>query len=241
MTTAHTTVLVVVSADTEWRALRRILGVEPTGSTPYGECIDAPLTIRSLPISLTYVQGGWGKISAAASAQHAIARWHPDSLVNLGTCGGIAGRVEIGETILAERTFVYDIIEQMLDPQDALSHYATDLDLSWLSQPFPHPVRKTCLLSADRDGIPDQVPELEAQYSAVALDWESGAIAWVASKNRTRCLILRTVTDVVSRDGDEAYDGTGELFRRRAEEAMGGLIDGLPAWLRCAKLGPPSD
>jgi len=192
-------------------------------------------------LSLVYVQGGWGKISAAASAQHAIDRWRPRIVVNLGTCGGIVGQAEVGDTILAERTVVYDIVEQMIDPQDALLHYATDLDLSWLAEPFPHPVRRTCLLSADRDGLPEQIPELEAKYSAVALDWESGAIAWVASRNDTRCLILRTVTDVISQDGDEAYDGTGEHFAQQATEAMGGLIDSLPAWLRCAKPGVLSD
>ena len=62
---------------------------------------------------------------------------------------------------------MYDIIEQMIDPQDALLHYATDLDLSWLAEPFPHPVRRTCLLSADRDGPPEQIPELEANYFAL--------------------------------------------------------------------------
>ena len=43
----------------------------------------------------------------------------------------------------------------------------------------------------------------------MALDWESGAIAWVAARNQTRCLILRGVTDLVGEAGDEAYDGTG--------------------------------
>jgi len=57
----------------------------------------------------------------------------PRLIVNLGTCGGIAGQVQVGETILAERTIVYDIIEQMTDPDDAIQHYATDLDLSWLT------------------------------------------------------------------------------------------------------------
>ncbi|MDA1348227.1 MAG: hypothetical protein O3A47_05085, partial [Chloroflexi bacterium] len=96
-------------------------------------------------------------------------------------------------------------------------------------------VRRMTLLSADRDGLPDQIPELEAKFSAVALDWESGAIAWVAARNNTRCLILRTVTDVISQSGDEAYDGTGEHFAREAAKAMNGLISMLPAWLSCAK------
>lgn len=236
-----TDVLAIVSADAEWRALREVLGAGPDGSTPFGEYIEASTEAGDSEHSLVYFQGGWGKISAAASAQYAIDRWCPRIIVNLGTCGGIAGQAKVGETVLAERTVVYDIIEQMIDPQEALLHYSTDLDLSWLEEPFPYPVRRICLLSADRDGLPEQVPELEAKYSAVALDWESGAIAWVASRNNTRCLILRTVTDVISQDGDEAYDGTGEHFAQKATEAMSGLIDALPEWLRCAKPGVLSD
>ena len=55
--------------------------------------------------------------AAAASAQYALDRWHPAALINLGTCGGIAGRVERFATILATKTVVYDIVEQMGDAQ----------------------------------------------------------------------------------------------------------------------------
>jgi len=84
-----------------------------------------------------FLHGGWGKIAAAASAQYAIDRWHPALLVNLGTCGGFAGRVEVGDVVLVERTVVYDIIERMGDPREAIADYATTLDLSWVGASPP--------------------------------------------------------------------------------------------------------
>jgi len=86
------------------------------------------------------------------------------------------------------------------------------------------------LVSADRDIVAEDIPLLVNRFGAVAADWESGAIAWVANKNRVRCLILRGVSDVVGTGGGEAY-GNFELFQQRTDQIMGRLVKQLPAWL----------
>lgn len=215
--------LVLISANSEWRAVREFLSVREVVSTPVGECFEQG--------GVSYFHGGWGKIAAAATAQYAIGRFHPDLLVNLGTCGGFAGCIEPGEIILADRTIVYDIVEQMGDSTEAIAHYTTELDLSWLRQPYPHLVRRGLLVSADRDIVVEDIPQLQRQYGAVAADWESGAIAWVAKKNNVRCLILRGVTDVVGAGGGEAY-GNITLFHERTRTVMKALLEQLPGWLK---------
>jgi adenosylhomocysteine nucleosidase len=92
-------------------------------------------------------------------------------------------------------------------------------------------VRRSPLVSGDRDLVPDEVPELRARFGAVAGDWESASIAYVARRNGVRCLIIRGVTDLVGPDGCEIYDGTATLFRERAREVMTRLVAALPAWL----------
>jgi adenosylhomocysteine nucleosidase len=186
---------------------------------------------------VTLFHGGWGKISAAATTQYVIDHFEPDLLVNLGTCGGFEDRVERGTIILAERTIVYDIIEQMSDPDEAIAHYSTELDLSWLNKDGRQTtndgkssVVRGLLVSADRDIVPGDIPMLVEKYGAVAADWESGAIAWVAKKNGVRCLILRGVTDLVSAGGGEAY-GNIELFHENTRTVMKRLIEQLPDWL----------
>ena len=230
--------VITVSADAEWRIVRERFSASGAQHSPYGEWFPCDLLRPGCSSSLSrpviFFQGGWGKISAAASAQWAIDRWQPGLLVNLGTCGGLAGRVERGEVLLVERTLVYDIIEQMGDPQAAVAHYTADLDLSWLREPYPQPVRRGLLVSADRDICPPDIPMLIERYGAIAADWESGAIAWVANRNHTRCLILRGVTDLVSLEGGEAYNGL-EFFHTGARQVMGALLDHLPAWLDCAE------
>jgi adenosylhomocysteine nucleosidase len=164
-----------------------------------------------------------------------IDHYQPDLLINLGTCGGFAGRIQTGTVILVERTLVYDIIEQMGDSAEAIEHYATNIDLSWLVDDGSWKMEngrviRGLLVSADRDIVVEDIPMLIQKYGAVAADWESGAIAWVAKKNGTRLLILRAVSDLVGGDGGEAY-GNIELFHARTKTVMKNLFDQLTDWL----------
>ena len=218
-------VVVIVSANAEWEAIRLLFPSADYQRSPFGEWF-----VQSEPYSVIFFQGGWGKISAAASAQYVIDRWQPDVLVNLGTCGGFAGEIERGEVILANQTAVYDIIEQMDDDSPFLAFYATQIDLSWLAEPFPMDVRKTLLVSGDRDLLAGEISMLKERYEAVAGDWESGAIAWVAQRNGIRLLILRGVSDLVGSEGGEAY-GDYERFKQAAREIMRRLVEVLPLWL----------
>jgi len=218
--------VVIVSADAEWSAVQALIPAVRTSERSAWESFEAEIGRRAV----TFAHGGWGKVSAAASAQYIIDCMRPDILVNLGTCGGLQGRIAVGTVILVERTAIYDIVEQMTDAQIADEFYATELDLSWLRGTLPTPVVRSLLVSADRDILAADVPRLLSKYQAVAADWESGAIAWVAKRNSQRLLILRGVSDLVGGEGGEAYGDYG-LFLRRTGDIMKRLLDALPKWL----------
>ncbi len=221
----HHPVVVLISAEAEWRAVKPLLKTVEFYQSPVGEWCSVSTTDRPL----VFLHGGWGKIAAAASAQYAIDRWDPPAVVNLGTCGGLSGQIQSGEIILVDKTIVYDIIEQMGDAQEALDFYTTEPDLSWLPTPYPQTVRVGSMYSADRDIVTGEVEGL-IEREAQAADWESGAIAWVCSRNKRRCLILRAVSDVVSPQGGEIYDNYA-AFEQRTQSLMGGLLEHLDAWL----------
>jgi adenosylhomocysteine nucleosidase len=224
-------VVVIVSANIEWQAIRSMFPtVEPQWS-PLGQWFVVEFELGQRREPVIFFHGGWGKIAAAASTQYVLDHWSPQLLVNLGTCGGFQGKIEKGEIILVERTLVYDIIEQMVDPQEAIAHYTTEIDLAWLGEDYPQAVRRTLLVSGDRDLMMEDIPCLAAEYGAVAGDWESGAIAWVAARNNTRCLILRGVTDLVGSSGGEAYDGNVQVFVEGAAKILRQLVDALPGWM----------
>jgi adenosylhomocysteine nucleosidase len=223
--------VVLVSADAEWRVVREVNPGASIQRSPFGEYFEQPVAGRAV----IFFHGGWGKIAAAASAQYAIDCWNPSLLVNLGVCGGLAGRVRRGALLLVERTLVYDIFEQMGDPQAAIEHYAVTLDLSFLCLPYPRPVHRALLVSADRDICPPDIPLLVERYGAIAADWESGAIAWVAQRSGVPCLILRGVSDLVSEEGGEAYANIA-VFQEGTRAVMKPLLAALPEWLECARV-----
>lgn len=231
-------IVVLVSANSEWEGVKPLFPNAEIKITPFGESMNVTLGTPTLSDevqgwNLTLLHTGWGKIASAASIQYVIDRHSPDLIVNLGTCGGIAGVVNQGDLILVERTFVYDIVELMSDV-DVSTYYASSLDLSWLADPLPHPARRGLIASADSDLPPDKIPFLRSK-GAFAADWESAALAWVAKKNNARLLILRTVSDLVSEHGGEAY-GDIEIYRERTKDIMEQLFEQLPDWLDAVKL-----
>lgn len=221
-------IVILISAGAEWRAVKPLFPDARLEASPFGEWFS--LETGGMH-QITYFHGGWGKISAAATAQYALDHFQPGLLVNLGTCGGFEGRIQPETVILVEKTIVYDIIEQMSDPDGAIAHYSTQIDLSWLPETAtPMSMIRGLMVSGDRDIVADDIPMLVSRFGAVAADWESGAIAWVANKNRVRCLILRGVSDLVGSGGGEAY-GNYELFEQRTIAVMGNLVSLLHGWL----------
>ncbi|MFN8513618.1 MAG: hypothetical protein U0841_13735 [Chloroflexia bacterium] len=113
--------VVLISATSEWRAVRASYPASTPHPSPFGEWFAVSLAVAGRAMPIVFAQGGWGKIAAAASTQYAIDRWAPPLVINLGTCGGFRELIERGTIVLAERTVVYDIIERMGDLEAAIA------------------------------------------------------------------------------------------------------------------------
>jgi adenosylhomocysteine nucleosidase len=214
---------VLISANAEWRVVKPLFAVAAVETSPYGEYFFADIERERV----LFFHGGWGKVAAAGSTQYVIDRFHPARLINLGTCGGVEGRIQRFDVVAVEKVVIYDIAEAMGDSKEAIAEYSTTLQPP---APFPVPAVRATMYSADRDLTAAGLRELDAPYQPVVVDWESGAIAWVAHKNATPVLILRGVTDLVSRDKAEAQ-GNLQLFEDNTVRVMRKLVGDLPKWL----------
>ena len=219
-------VVVIVSADGEWQAIPKIFPDAEYDMTPYGQFFIEEMNGEPVVI----MHGGWGKIPSAASAQYSIDRWSPKLVVNLGTCGGFRGEVERDQVALADKTVVYDIINQIGDTDSAIKRLTSEINLDWLKEPYPFPVVRGTIVSGDRDLIPEDIPKLRNKYGAKVGDWESAGIAYVCNKNKVHLLILRGVSDLVGPDGGDAY-GSRVTWIEAAEKIMTNLFASLPDWL----------
>lgn len=214
---------VLISANAEWRVVQPLFASASTRTSPYGEYFFANVERERI----LFFHGGWGKVAAAGSTQYVIDHFRPARLINLGTCGGVEGRIQRFDMVAVERSVIYDIAEAMGDSNEAIAEYSTALPLP---ARVPVPVVRATMYSADRDLTAAGLRALDAQYQPVVVDWESGAIAWVAQRNGTPLLILRGVTDLVSPDKAKA-EGNLKLFQDNTVRVMRNLVDDLPKWL----------
>jgi adenosylhomocysteine nucleosidase len=217
---------VIISANMEWKALKKAYPDEVYQKSVWGEYFFKRIKNQNI----LFFHEGWGKVSAAGATQYVIDTYKPEILINLGTCGGFEGEIARYDILLIDKTIIYDIVEAMGDSKEAIADYTTRIDLSWLGNNLPFKVHKTVLVSADKDLKTEEIGQLEKEYGAIAGDWESGAIAYTAQRNKKKILILRGVTDLVSNHGGEAY-GNFDLFVERTDTVMQNLLTDLPKWI----------
>lgn len=220
-------VVIIISSDGEWKTVPKIYPGVTFSHSIYGEWF--PYTLNDEPV--VFFHGGWGKVPSAASTQYAIDRWNPKLIINIGTCGGFKGEVDRSDTILVEKAVIYDIFSLMSDPETTINRTTTAINLNWLGDRFPIDVIRATIVSGDRDIHPEDVEILKEKYGAKVGDWESGSIAYVCSKNKVKLLILRGVSDIVSSQSGEVYDGKKVLWYKAAEQIIRELVQSLPHWL----------
>jgi adenosylhomocysteine nucleosidase len=228
MSTHRLKFAVLVSANAEWEAVKSAFSNPRIEKSSYGEYFFETVDGEKV----LFCHGGWGKVAAAASTQYLIDHFNPEYLINIGTCGGVEGRVRRFDVIVPDRVIIYDIYPAMgEDAREEISYYTTELDLP---ARFPTSAIRTTLYSADRDLTPAGLREIEELYRPAAADWESGAIAWVALQNKTPLLILRGVSDLVSFEKGEAQ-GNEALFVENAKRIMQGLTRDLSKWMHALR------
>jgi adenosylhomocysteine nucleosidase len=217
-----TSIAIIISANTEWKALKSIYKPEKStiSHTPYGEMFK--FKVNQIPINVFY--GGWGKISAAASAQYIIGNYKPELIINLGTCGGFEGQIRSGDLIHATKALSYDIYEKMFDSKAAIDNFTTNINNDWLNIKG---LKRETIVSGDKDIDPKDIDYLNKEFEAKAGDWESASIAFVADKNKTDLVIIRGVSDVISKTHGEAYNDTN-IFIYNTAVIMNKLFKLLP-------------
>jgi len=233
----NSNIVILICADAEWEVIAEDIypDINTTFPSPFGQWFPYDLNVAGANTPVIFFQTGCGKIPAAAATQFVIDKWHPQLIINLGTCGGFKGKVKKGDTLLVTRTVVYDIRERSGHHEEHIAKHTTDLDLTWLKKPYPMDAEPVTMATADQDIDPEMVPRLIEQYGAEAGDWESGAIAYIGhKKNRLKCLIMRGVSDVV--DPSKAKPSSEEEIREGTRTVMRNLISGLPQWINAVTI-----
>jgi adenosylhomocysteine nucleosidase len=186
---------VQICSEEEWPCIKLILQLQGNKlpSCPFGEYIDDRLGSNEC----IWYHSGATKTRAAGACQYAISAWHPDAIINLGTCGGVAQNVKELDIILADRTIQYDVIQRFGKPSESFQRdKETTIDLSWVEKSRISEMSHVgAIASADQDLSLKCRGKLQ-EAKILAADWESASIAKVCELNKIKCLILRGVSDI---------------------------------------------
>ena len=145
------TLAVQICAELEWQCTKAILNIRKARRRrqPFGECISATIGKHEA----IFYESGATKTRSAAACQFAIDTWHPDGIINLGTCAGVSENVRIRDLYLAKTVFQYDVIERFGKPSLKFRRgLRTGLNLSWVDlSRVSKRVRLGTIASADQD------------------------------------------------------------------------------------------
>jgi nucleoside phosphorylase len=96
---------------------------------------------------------GATKTRAAAACQFAVDIWHPNAIVNLGTCGGVVEEIQKLDIIMADKTVQYDCIIRFGEPRELFyGPMMTVIDTSWVDiSGVSKKIHKGTIASADQD------------------------------------------------------------------------------------------
>ena len=212
-----------ICSEVEWRSTKSILKISlgQLMMHTYGMyCNNRVCQHRSI-----IYHSGATKTRAAAACQFAIDTWHPDAVINLGTCAGVSKNVRKLDIILAGKTFKYDVIPRF---GSTSVRFKKDLktnlriscvDLSRISERL----RIGTIVSADQDLCPKYRRKLQKE-GALAADWESASIAKVCELNRIKCLILRGVSDIPEKRRESKEDIQERDYKKNTRIIMKNLF-----------------
>jgi adenosylhomocysteine nucleosidase len=214
-------IAIIVPAEAEWTVVLKYYGMKREHLRPY-ENFACNIEANHATAHAIFLHSGCGKVPAAAATQYAIDTWHPSLVINIGTCGGLDPALKVGDLILAERTVIYDICERSGGQDEMIERFTSELPEC---PAMPACVKRGTLVTGDQDADPARIKCLRLQYGAIAADWESGAVAYVAVKcNQIPCWIIRVVSDLVA-SGDIVNNQT---FEERIDRYLPTLLEKLP-------------
>lgn len=175
------------------------------------------------------VQTGIGKVNAAVATALVIEKFHPTAIINIGSAGGFAANVRLGDIVVATDCLHSDADATCFGyapgqvPQMPPAYPADERLLALArsladDERFAGLVRFGTIITSDAFmSDPERARQLIATFpNAHAAEMESAAVAQAAYDMDTPCLILRSISDIAGDNAAETFDNNLEQAADRA-------------------------
>ena len=204
---------IIVAMNCELEAIRQLL--ENQVETPY---FDQKYYSGQLSgKDVTMVEGGIGKVAAAITCTRLIEKFGCDTVINIGTAGGIKEYENVLDMVVADRMTYHDWVSETINNVTSSfdnSQYVfySDKDLLEKAREIAeeldgHQVFIGNIVSGDAFiSMPYQVRYIQSHFpEAVACDMESASVGHVCSSYNVPFVIMRSLSDIVIKKDNDLY------------------------------------
>ena len=168
--------------------------------------VEMNLNGRDVVLSLS----GVGKINAAFTTTLLCQTYQPDLIVNIGSAGGLQTSQKVGDIVIADHVFSHDFDIGPNTYSDTRFIYVPDALLSTkayeVTKNLELPTHMGVIVSGDQfiTHGSDHLKRIQTHFpDAICVEMEASAIGGVAKRLKVPFMILRSLSDVPLKDGNE--------------------------------------
>jgi adenosylhomocysteine nucleosidase len=200
-------ILIICPIPAEYSACRQVLSLRD--NPVFQGCKTARGSIGNNEVIA--VQSGPAKSRAAALTAAACLHFQPDLVVDSGTCAGLMPGADIGEVVVGELCYEYDLSGSGF-PSRSLREMKLPSGFTFLDPRTRESLQRAAVSEGRRSGLPVRigaiacgeflVQSLELRdrlydlFHAVAADWETAAVFVAALRSSLPPLSIRIVSDL---------------------------------------------
>lgn len=163
---------------------------------------------------------GVGKIDAACATQYMIENFAPQCIINVGVCGATKEAFEECDTPVITYVVNSDFDTSAVDGDSFVTP-----SKSVYSPEFKYEENRT-LYTADHFTTVE--PVIDGERASGYFDMEGYAVAHVSQINSTKCILIKSVTDVIKTEKqDEQYNCNYNLACERARKKLSKILNNL--------------
>lgn len=189
-------------------------------------------SIKGFDVVLVY--SGVCKVNAAIATQVLIDCFQVDGIINAGTAGGMAGEVNLFDTVISKCMAYHDVAEDILTefhPWLKENCFRPDPALYAAAQTYrkksPFPMLFGTMVTGEQFIEDEKRDEINRNYAPLSVDMETVSMAHVCYVNHIPFLSVRTITDTADHKGIENFEKNCEAASKRSAEIVIGILGHL--------------
>lgn len=164
---------------------------------------------------------GVGKVNAAYQTADVVNEHHPDLIINVGYAGGLIKKAKKGDVAIGKEYVQVDFIPFLDENRPEIAESPREFIAQLESQAKELEIPTFTGKIATGDFFlhdTEQRNQIIEEFSPIAFDMESAAVAQVATKKNTPFIALRTFSDLADEDAVDAIQDNRKEDRIPIEE-----------------------